>query len=146
MWIKYKRCHLVQVLLLAVDKKKHTNKSNVLHQGVFCSRMKSCLNSLHPFLFLNGFEEHKGLLAEVKLLEADGIKVWRSLVSPQPVGQAACKSILRNATSMFPPITFKIEYPPSGLCPFTFQVPTKKEKSWASVNWSSFVAIWWKGQ
>ena len=53
--------------------------------------MESCLYCLHPLLLLDGFKEYKSLLAEVKLLEADGIKVRWTLVSSQPTCKAACK-------------------------------------------------------
>ena len=95
MWIiqtfQFNRRYLVQVFLLAVDKKEHSHKTDVLDQGVFCTRMESCLYCLHPLLLLDWFEEYKSLLAEVKLLEADGIKVRWTLVSSQPTGKAACK-------------------------------------------------------
>ena len=77
------------MFLLAVDKKEHSHKTDVLDQGVFCTRMESCLYCLHPLLLLDGFKEYKSLLAEVKLLEADGIKVRWTFVSSQPTGKAA---------------------------------------------------------
>ena len=79
------------MFLLAVDKKEHSHKTDVLDQGVFCTRMESCLYCLHPLLLLDRFKEDESLLAEVKLLEADGIKVRWTLVSSQPTGKTACK-------------------------------------------------------
>ena len=50
------------MLLLAVDKQQHPYQSDMLDQGVLCSRMEARLHRLHPLLLLDRLEEDKGLL------------------------------------------------------------------------------------
>ena len=79
------------MLLLAVDKQQHPNQPDMLDQGVLCSRMEARLDRLHPLLLLDRLEEDEGLFAQVQLLEANRIEVWRCLVPSEPRSKAACK-------------------------------------------------------
>ena len=79
------------MLLLAVDKQQHPYQPDMLDQGVLCSRMEARLHRLHPLLLLDRLEEDEGLLAQVQLLEANCIEVWRCLVPSEPRSKAACK-------------------------------------------------------
>ena len=77
------------MLLLAVDKQQHPYQPDMLDQGVLCSRMEARLHRLHPLLLLDRLKEDKGLLAQVQLLEANGIEVRWCLVPSEPRSKAA---------------------------------------------------------